>query len=71
MTGHRVPGRHRFKQRLLFPATFKDKRTAGVKTATGRRVDGTGDITGKNDALALVPDLRYRNTRKQGMGIRM
>ena len=62
MTGYGVPGFQGFKQRLLFPAAFKDKRTAGVKTAAGRGVDGTGDITGKNDAFALVPDLRHWNS---------
>ena len=62
MTGHGEPGFQLFRQRLLSPAAFKYKRTAGVKTAAIRRVDGASDITGKNDALALRPDLRHRNS---------
>jgi hypothetical protein len=71
MTGHEVPGFHYFKQRLLFQAAFNDKWATSVKTTPVRRVDRTGNITGENDALAQVPDLRHRNARKQGMGIRM
>jgi hypothetical protein len=57
-----MPGFQRFKQRFLFPAAFKHKRATCVKTAPGRRVDGTGNIAGKNDAPALMPDLRHRNS---------
>ena len=64
--------RHRFLQhRLLDPAAIERIRATRVEAAAGRKLDRTGHIAGKNDALALDGGIRHRNRREQRFGIRM
>src|SRR5260370_23179991 len=59
------------KQRDLRPATRFSHRTAGMKRTAAWWVDGRGNVTRQNDALALGIQVHHRDDGNQRLSVVM
>ena len=71
MTGDPVTASQVNQWRLFYLAAIKCNWTARVETATGWRVQRTGDIASQYDTLALEIGIGNGNSRHQCLGVGM
>ena len=67
----KMSGLHFFELRELIMASFGRVLASGRETAGVRRLDGAGDLTLDQDALALVINVNARDRGDQGLRVRM
>lgn len=70
VAGRKVSTAYVGKLRVLLAASIDHERTAGMKAATGRRVEGTGLLTFE-DAVRFLVGHRFGNRFQESPGVRV